>query len=242
MKLCTQQSTDSAVPEWLISLIDQWDKSCASVITLNYDTLVEQAVKNRCPHLDISQMYPPYLSSIEKHVRTPLINERHETFTYFKLHGSVNGHYPGRPDFYGETIYYSDVPPWGSNSSGEESQVYADKETLIAPPVTEKSIFFNNESIRKQWQQASTALQAAKNVFVIGYSPPKSDLGMQFFIMRNQPIIGTPWYIIDKDCGVIDRYRELLTSSGARPSHTIHADFIHNENPLPRFVESYPNL
>ena len=75
-----------------------------------------------------------------------------DTFTYFKLHGSVNWLYSGRENFFGETIFYSDVSPWGSCIADFErdSRLSAeDKQSLIIPPVTEKTTYFNNETVRR---------------------------------------------------------------------------------------------
>ena len=72
-----------------------------------------------------------------------------------------------------------------------------DKQSLIIPPVTEKTTYFNNETVRRLWYEASDALESATRVFVIGYSLPMSDLGMRLFLKRSLPIRGTRWYIVD---------------------------------------------
>ena len=216
------------------------------VITLNYDTLVERAAGalsnpdvNNGQGIALSQIYPPYFSNIRSRGATLLGAGKLDTFTYFKLHGSVNWHYSGREDFYGETIFYSDVSPWGPTQDDheKESRLSArDKETLIIPPVAEKTTFFNNETVRRLWQEASAHLEGATRVFVIGYSLPMADLGMQFFLKRGLPIQGTPWYIINTDKMVIGRYQDLLA-----PQQTIHADFV-GEDAVSRFADAYPNI
>ena len=98
-----------------------------------------------------------------------------DTFLYLKLHGSINWYYSGRDDFYGETIFYADVPPFGSDYSDQEkvlSALSGDKQTLIIPPANEKTIYFNNETVKGLWHDASVALSKATRVFVIGYSLP----------------------------------------------------------------------
>ena len=94
-----------------------------------------------------------------------------ETFSYLKLHGSTNWYYSGRDDFYGETIFYSYALPWEASNSLNDKAVprqARDKECLIIPPVTDKLTYFNNETIRRLWQEASEALWSATRVFIIG--------------------------------------------------------------------------
>ena len=236
----------SPVPQWLESLVDRWNVHQASVITLNYDTLVERVARalpnpdiNEGKGIALSQLYPPYFSNIRSRVAPLWSAGALDTFTYFKLHGSVNWHYSGRENFYGETIFYSDVSLWGSKKDPfeRESRLSAgDKQPLIIPPVAEKTTFFNNETVRKLWQEASDELEGATRVIVIGYSLPVSDLGMTFFLKRSLPIEKTPWYIVDTDFKVVSRYRGLLA-----PQQTICDDFV-GEDAVRRFADAYPNL
>ena len=114
--------------------------------------------------------------------------------------------------------------------------VARDKKTLIIPPVAEKTTYFNNETVRRLWQEASNALESATRVFVIGYSLPISDLGMQFFLKRSLPNSETPWYIVNSDPEIAGRYRELL-----EPQQTVVDDYVGEDDPVPRFAEAYPN-
>lgn len=233
-------------PEWLESLIERWSTRQASVITLNYDTLVERAARsltnaeiNNGDGILPSQVYPPYFSNIRSRGASLWGANRLDTFTYYKLHGSVNWYYSGMENFYGETIFYSDVSPWGPMMDELETDSRSsagDKQTLIIPPVVEKTIFFNNETVRRLWQEASEAIIGAARVFVIGYSLPISDLGMQFFLKRSLPINGTPWYIVNPDQNVASRYSQLL-----EPQQTVVDDYVGQGDPVPGFVDSYLN-
>ena len=241
-----ESMTTASLPQWLASLTEQWSLRQVIVITLNYDTLVERGAKalnnpdiNAGKGISPNQLYPPYLSNIRSRSVLMFGPDPLDTFTYYKLHGSVNWHYSGREDFYGETIFYSDVSSWGPKQHDyeKESRLFAgDKETLIIPPVAEKTTFFNNETVRRLWQEASDHLEGATRVFVIGYSLPMSDLGMQFFLKRSLPIQGTPWYIIDTDGKVTYRYQDLLS-----PQQAICTDFV-GEDAVHRFADAYPNI
>ena len=111
-----------------------------------------------------------------------------------------------------------------------------DKETLIIPPVNEKTTYFNNETVKGLWQDAGSALTNARRVFIIGYSLPVSDLGMWLFMSNNQPNPSTPIYIVDRNPEVMTRYEKLW------PKLEISKEFAHERNPVAEFVQRYPDL
>lgn len=241
---CTKSSMSSPTPEWLTCLINEWASRRAIVLTLNYDTLVERATRaiSVGDHRGVlaESMYPLYFSDIQSRSGVPrLVDLRIETFTYLNLHGSTNLYYSGRSDFFGETIFMSKVPAWGTNDSGYESQselISNDKEVLIIPPVTDKLTYFNNETIRRLWKDASAALWAAPRVFVIGYSLPPEDLGMKFFLQHSQPSEGTSVYIVDENAAVVERYEEVL------PKLKVQHQFAGRAGVVSDFVSEYSAL
>ena len=63
------QATLSLAPEWLNALIKAWHREQATVITLNYDTLVERAsrelrISEKIERILSVHMYPPYFTDI----------------------------------------------------------------------------------------------------------------------------------------------------------------------------------
>ena len=108
-----------------------------------------------------------------------------------------------------------------------------DKEVLIIPPVTDKLTYFNNETVRRLWQEASDAVQAASRMFVIGYSLPPADIGMRFFLQYSQPSKGTAVYIVDQDAEVVARYEELL------PKLKVKSEFAGQTEVVSKFVGKY---
>lgn len=186
-------------------------------------------------------MYPPYFANIASRSGVGLWNEGNlDTFTYFKLHGSTNWYYSGRDDFYGETIFYSDIPPWERRYSRVERNFHPqakDKEYLIIPPVTDKLTYFNNETVRRLWREASEALRSTTRIFIIGYSLPPSDLGMKFFLQHSQPSKETKAsvYVIDRDDSVVKRYKKLLSKQNVIDKFT-------GEDAVSNFVQWYSGI
>ncbi|MYI83213.1 MAG: hypothetical protein F4056_07980, partial [Chloroflexi bacterium] len=229
-------------PKWLGQLACDWVTAEATVITLNYDTLVERATvgdPSDEDRLSLSHIYPDNLANIRSIGKTLWGASPKGAFAYYKLHGSVNWHYSGREDFFGETIYYSDVSKWGSDVTKHELESVApakDKEILIIPPVAEKTTFFRNEYVRGIWQNAGVALSEATRVIVVGYSLPATDIGMEFFLQRYVPAAGTPWYVVDIDSEVTTRYRALLTNQNVHDAYVAEADAVR------RFATDYPTL
>ena len=228
----------SSKPDWLSTLVGQWHKREASVISLNYDTLVERVAESEL-HPTFRPHYPPYLSKSGLTDPPHSFSLARQTFSLFKLHGSTNWHYSGRRDFFGEPIYYSEVSPWGPSFTEDERvsiQSSRHREPLIIPPVMEKSTFFTNESIRRIWREASMALERATRVFVIGYSLPQSDLGMQFFLKQSLPMTGTHWHIVNPDSRIISRYGKLLL-----PDQVVNCRYVTKTDPVEEFANDYCN-
>ena len=241
----TTSAAQSNPPDWLSRLIRSWHERRATVITLNYDTLIERAsrelpITDKIRGIRAEEMYPPYFANIRSRSGVGLLGGGTiATFSYLKLHGSTNWYYSGRDNFYGETIFYSTVSSLGSDNLAPEKASIAragDKEVLIIPPVTEKTTYFNNETVKGLWHKASVALSKATRVFVIGYSLPISDLGMQLFLINNQPQPQTPVYVIDTCADVATRYECVL------PELQITKDFAHGQNPVEKFSAHYPNM
>ena len=240
----TKAATRSIFPDWLVSLVNHWDENRAFVLTLNYDTLVESVSyvlpSKRREEFLIESIYPPYFANVLSRSGEGTQGRlRPETFSYYKLHGSTNLYYSGRSDFYGETLFFSKVPPWGNEDPEYESterMLSRDKEVLIIPPVADKLTYFNNETVRRLWREASEALDAASRVFVIGYSLPPTDLGMTFFLQHSQPSENTAVYIVDEAPGVVTHYEKVL------PKLRVMGDFAVKDGAVSKFVGKYPRL
>lgn len=211
----TQEAAPSSFPAWLKLLTQAWHERKSVVITLNYDTLVEQAVGHYLPDIHTVNLYPPYFTNIVTRRGNALYGGPggQKTFQLLKLHGSVNWYYSGQEDFYGETIFYSDVSSLNVETqdiSTYPSQIAEDKEMLLIPPVLDKTPFFRNEAVWNFWVRAAKALQNARNVYLIGYSLPASDLGIQSFLVENCSRDPVSFFVINKHKKAVKHYSRIF--------------------------------
>ncbi len=226
-------------PSWLQKLTKAWHETKAGVISLNYDTLVERAAAMISTggngHLSADQLYPVQLTISTRRDAMVFGSSEVDTFTLFKLHGSTNWYYSGAAESTGEVIYYSGCSPWGADSSREqrERKAVSDKVPLIVPPTTEKVRFFQHESLKRTWTRAVMSLYEAKAIFVMGYSLPMTDLAVRLFLHEGGQGSETKkdLYIVNPDCRVADRYRELLGQA-----YDIKDDYLDNDA-VERFID-----
>lgn len=218
-------------PHWATELVNHWHQRRAIVLSLNYDMLVERVAGTQMRDaggedwgIHPSDLYPTYFTYVGGRGGFARWGfPSHETFTLLKPHGSTNWYYSGQPDFHGESILYADVPVQGL--AGAVTEEPRDKDVLIVPPITEKSSYFQNETINRLWWEAAEALRRADRVFVIGYSLPTTDLGMTAFLATTLRDTADAIYIVNPDpesrsaCArCLDRTTSTTASRGRRKS------------------------
>ncbi|WP_374035791.1 SIR2 family protein [Bdellovibrio bacteriovorus] len=146
----------------------------ASVITLNYDLLLESSLESAARSFpgrtfNLLRSYGMPLTPVSNRDGSGRLGAYPPNFRpkIFKLHGSINWFYSGRSSYYGEQIYVRD--------GFGDSHLWEDKTPLIIPPTFSKSSYFNNESIRFLWNSAYIELKKCKKIILFGYSMPGSD-------------------------------------------------------------------
>ena len=219
-------------PPWLRELTEFWHSSQSSVITFNYDTLIERTASmikdSKGYNLSAGQFYPVQLTVSNRRDALVFGNNAVETFTLFKLHGSINWYYSGAPDSTGETIYYTNVQEWGATNEREQEwrEAVDDKVPLIVPPTTEKVRFFHHETLKRIWTRAVMAIRNADRLFVCGYSLPVTDFAVRLFLHEGAAHSTTTkdLYVVNCDTCVVERYQELLGRA-----YSIRKDFVGND-------------
>ena len=234
----TATASHGEAPAWLRDLIRSWHQTRATVITLNYDTLIERAsrrvqVSGNMNQISTSHMYPPYLVNVRARSGVGLYGGNEiQTLSLLKLHGSVNWYYSGRIDFFGEDVLFAPVGYDVGDNENIREPASRDKEILIIPPLLEKTRYFNNETVRKIWQEAGDALERAARVYIIGYSFPDSDLAMRFFVRRHLRSHQTEVSIVNIDSEIAAHYEEALDM-------TVSSEFCFDETPVELFSRHY---
>ena len=221
------------VPDWAANLVKHLNETRSTVITLNYDTVLERTVHTTLANRPDEHgprefdLYQMPLSVLRLRQAGTLGGLPVQTFRLLKLHGSINWFYSGQDASPGEQIYYRAVTSgspseddWGraNATDGEIRRLTSDKAPLIVPPVSEKSRFYENRTIRMLWTAAREALALADEVWCVGYSLPETDLTMKLFLRS----VARPKrvYVVNRLCGangkedrILERYREAFPHS-----------------------------
>lgn len=138
-------------PAWLLKLVHLWNTVGATLITFNYDTLVEHASYDIGPADD----------------RWPNV-----AYTLLKVHGSTNW---WRTRGVRDSAVEQEplIAGWGFEEVGRQG--IGDERVLI-PPVAVKETYYDPNFIRRLWQQARLAVESASSLWVAGYRMPLNDL------------------------------------------------------------------
>jgi hypothetical protein len=189
---CEMNARGDSPKAWLAQLIAHWHQTCSTVITFNYDTLVEAAYteivnihQGATPgnFASPSQLYGVPIASLWSRVGGALAPTFIPTFRLLKLHGSRSWLYSGRDSLVGEPLYDSfEGGGWKPPGERYSEPLTAGLVPFIVPPTIGKSRFFGHDAVREQWRQAHEALWNAEDVVVIGYSLPKGDQLVQLLL------------------------------------------------------------
>ena len=185
--------------EWLYDIVSLLHQRRSTVITLNYDNLVEHAavrsflwgepttsrtVGRAVRADDLFGGLPPFLPPVEVAIAddpvfgpsgtklAPIV----ETLHLLKLHGSLSWFWiPTDPS--GTTLAAWNVAEFGSGLRDERArrQDLPGREPFLVPPTTSKASYFETMVTRELWRRAYEALKATKRVVLVGYSLPAAD-------------------------------------------------------------------
>lgn len=226
-------------PSWLMRFLTAAHCRRATLITFNYDPLVECAIATRrilTPNnmgepvawTELLGNVPAWAPGVTRFMATPV-----ETFRLLKLHGSLNWYWSpgdasgismarrGLPGSFGAPMPYQDV---------DRRRELPGRVPFVVPPSATKSAYYRNPIVREVWTQAARALEQAKTVRILGYSLPLTDLtftGMLARTLRNSPAPISvadvaPDPIIDRLTGLgFDRERVTAESDPHEPILTM---------------------
>ena len=228
-----RKALSAELPQWLGQLVQAWHVRGATLISFNYDDLVECAVAyspltqnaervtshdilDRLPPLPPSLMSEETTSSLEyprdtlEQFPAPKSEPLSETFRLLKLHGSLSWYWVPN-DVTGATLQR--WPHLGTflqprlDDSGSIERALPGRSTFIAPPSSTKSKYLGNPVIRTIWTRAFEALRNAESVVFIGYSVPLQDQAAMSMIREafNQNVTRPEICIVDRDPASVTR-------------------------------------
>ncbi len=198
--------------ERLTRLVLDWCVQKAHVLTFNYDLVVERVLQEWESNLTGGDIYPlplterrAPLAGIVGGQGSPRIPLPH----LYKLHGSVNWHYPGLSQGQGPVTLGPWEPVPADTQRERDRHLYDDLEPLVVPPTSVKSAYYDNDALRALWRNASEGVSSAHELVVIGYSFPPSDQQVLSFVRTTLPA-GAVILIVTADQRVADRAREMF--------------------------------
>jgi hypothetical protein len=210
-------AVETAQPSWLQPLADYWLRSESTVITFNYDTLVEAAALSSLDAVKYAwaSLYRVAVSPAATRISAVAGWSSRAPLSLLKLHGSITWYWSGPTAAAHDPIFDIGLRGgWtldGLASPYEDDlpSLVADKVPVVVPPTATKSRFYENALLKSQWQQAAQALRGADELVLIGYSLPQSDLVVRSLLLTSlaKDALITP---VDRDVSLGGHLEELF--------------------------------
>lgn len=180
-------------PPWLDSLVRLLHHREATVVTMNWDRLVEIALRRAnlrdfeidgYPLIDdrsaVVDVPPTRLHQLTYRDVGGWVPSR--TMRLLKLHGSLDW-WMSQGDTTGATLVREElrldefeIPT--QLSPADRARILTGREVFLVPPVLTKTSYFTNMVTRQLWSDAFEKLAAADRVAIVGYSLPTGDAMM----------------------------------------------------------------
>ena len=238
------------MPTWFAKLLFAWHVRHATVISFNYDNLIECGVESQ--HLPMFDQYPvrthdilnrlPPLPPSRQIEETRISNIQggglvsmdgkdfeqatpwQETFRLIKLHGSISWYWVP-DDATGATLQrWPDVGSFGQPAGDQSAEIRRQlpgREPFIAPPSSTKSRYLANPVIRQLWRDALDTLREADRIFFLGYSIPAQDQAVMSLIIEGIGDRTPQIQIVDIDAdSVRDNLANLLVNYKSLPGES----------------------
>jgi hypothetical protein len=208
------QTLTRPMPYWLGRLVTLWDRLDSTVITFNYDTLVEQAVNaRRLPWL----YWPKYGGELRDAVALRLL----------KMHGSTNWWWIPS-DKVGTTVQVAPLAgEWGQPHIPTRIR---GMEHFVVPPLAVKSDYYDLSITRDAWQSARESLGTASRIILMGYSAPITDLTVAA-LLGNYADPDVPIIVVDPNAASVVKRLSLLGLRRAEP--------LDGDESIRQFTENY---
>ena len=244
---------------WLYKLLSVVHYRQATIITLNFDTVIEVG-------LETHQLMPVYhpletgsfplsggsrlkigaddvLSNFPPRIRGSLPARGigmdgvavpiAQSFRLLKLHGSLDWFWASG-DLTGETLRRATVTSQFGHPLDDPDLRRQEVEGLdpfIVPPTAIKSLYYSNLRTRWLWRKASDALRSASRISLLGYSLPPADLVMSGMLEEVARRPSVELEVVDRKSDVPKKRLETLGAG--------HVEETSGEQCMEHFVDKY---
>lgn len=177
-----QHGSYQRAPSWFHRMMRLWHRRRPTVITFNYDTLIEQALLQ----LDIPGSAGAIHEAITDYLPPLAVGSRWgspsepSTFSLLKLHGSLDWYWLPA-DASGDSIRRA---PMNQEPSSTTRAMLAGKDRFVIPPLSAKSSLYSLGIVKELWRRAADALAQASRIIFIGYSLPLTDLSVTALLVH----------------------------------------------------------
>ena len=233
-------------PAWLLDLVRFWQSTNATVITFNYDVLIELAwltVTPASPDRSWQWLYPAPISPAAARVSAVFGGDVPAAgMRLLKLHGSLNWYYSGTGSSPADQVFDVGVKgPWSPDGPlpfyDDSERLVADKVPLIVPPTAVKTAFYSNHILANLWRQAGDALWSADELVVMGFSLPASDQLVSSMLSTSlDPDAIVVLVDVSDDCAT--RFAGVIGDDLTSPDSRVEMAFIRPHNPIDAWVQT----
>lgn len=184
-----------------------------TVISFNYDLLMDQAMKSKCPRWSESTGYGmPATMVMGRKSRAPAAGPcTGSGILLLKLHGSFNWlTCRDCESFYLLENYTIENNKFMNEKCRRETGEPPEHrlERLIIPPTVKKDV--HGKIMQKIWREAFKALGAARKIVIIGYSLPPTDFFVKRLLYRS-----LAFNSVIEEIEIVDR------NNGREPNHLL---------------------
>jgi hypothetical protein len=180
----------SEYPEWLLQFVSAAHHSQATVITFNYDPLIECMVATPTGILGDPSHYGELWNGVSWTELTGGLppwapggarvgSQRAETLRLLKLHGSLNWYWRSG-DASGISVARRSLPGYFGSplpyTEEERRREVPGRVPFVVPPAASKSEYYSDPIVKEMWTQAAERLSSADRVALVGYSLPVTDV------------------------------------------------------------------
>lgn len=189
---CVAEAITLPCPPWLEQLVGVWNIERATVLTFNYDPIVEIAINfanlasrsGQFLQYGDETVFPAPEPPSAQYAGDEGVSYLANSMQILKMHGSLNWYRQGTDSKFirrreKRTFGGGTVMPLDQDFSG-----IASLDRYLIPPVTSKEGYYSSAVVGSIWRQAGDAIAEATTLNILGYSLPAEDRVVAELISR----------------------------------------------------------